>query len=114
VLSALGDEGDSEDESPQDESAGGSGDGDNSEGEGEPEDDDVPDQYNILFLFKDDDGMPYRQTRYIAKFADGSQVQGVTDSEGNTESFNTDEEAQDIDVRLLSQNIDMILGGVNE
>ncbi|RJT19207.1 type VI secretion system tip protein TssI/VgrG, partial [Buttiauxella izardii] len=114
VLSALGDEGDSEDEPPKDESAGGSGDGDSSEGEDEPEDDDEPDQYNIQFLFKDDDGMPYRQTRYIAKFADGSQVEGVTDDEGYTESFNTDEEAQDIDVRLLSQNIDMILGGVNE
>jgi len=111
VLSRLGDGDDSGSEPPEDEDGSG---GDNSGEQDEPKDEDEPDEYNIQFTFKDDDGIPYRQTRYIAKFADGSQVEGVTDNEGNTESFNTDEEAQDIDVRLLSQNIDMILGGVNE
>lgn len=39
--------------------------------------------------------------------------EGITDENGYTENFNTDSK-QTIDVRLLNQNIDMILGGVHE
>jgi len=94
VLSALADE---DDNSPN-----------------EPEDEDESDQYNIQFHFANDDDTPYRHTRYIAKFSDGTQQEGVTDNEGNTKNFNTEDQAQVIEVRLLSQNIDMILGGVHE
>lgn len=46
-------------------------------------------------------------------FSDGTQKEGITDENGYTENFNTDSK-QTIDVRLLNQNIDMILGGVHE
>ncbi|EAN4681798.1 type VI secretion system tip protein VgrG [Salmonella enterica] len=70
-------------------------------------------EYNIQFNFKDDDGVPYANTRYIAFFADGTRKEGVTDENGRTDNFNCDKE-QEIEVRLLHQSIDMIEGGVNE
>ncbi|HAI9588453.1 type VI secretion system Vgr family protein [Escherichia coli] len=70
-------------------------------------------EFNAKFLFTDDDGLPYANTKYIACFSDGTQKEGITDENGYTENFNTDSK-QTIDVRLLSQNIDMILGGVHE
>ncbi|MCI3128766.1 type VI secretion system Vgr family protein [Escherichia coli] len=70
-------------------------------------------ELNAKFLFTDDDGLPYANTKYIACFSDGTQKEGITDENGYTENFNTDSK-QTIDVRLLNQNIDMILGGVHE
>ncbi|MEL9836361.1 type VI secretion system tip protein VgrG [Escherichia coli] len=70
-------------------------------------------EFNAKFLFTDDDGLPYANTKYIACFSDGTQKEGITDDNGYTENFNTDSK-QTIDVRLLNQNIDMILGGVHE
>ncbi|EIE4439661.1 type VI secretion system tip protein VgrG [Escherichia coli] len=70
-------------------------------------------EFNAKFLFTDDDGLPYANTKYIACFSDGTQKGGITDENGYTENFNTDSK-QTIDVRLLNQNIDMILGGVHE
>ncbi len=70
-------------------------------------------EFNAKFLFTDDDGLPYANTKYIACFSDGTQKEGITDENGYTENFNTDSK-QTIDVRLLNQNIDMILGGVYE
>ncbi|HGV5684303.1 TPA: type VI secretion system Vgr family protein [Escherichia coli] len=70
-------------------------------------------EFNAKFLFTDDDGLPYANTKYIACFSDGTQKEGITDENGYTENFNTDSK-QIIDVRLLNQNIDMILGGVHE
>ncbi|EKY9043827.1 type VI secretion system tip protein VgrG [Escherichia coli] len=70
-------------------------------------------EFNAKFLFTDDDGLPYANTKYIACFSDGTQKEGITDENGYTEIFNTDSK-QTIDVRLLNQNIDMILGGVHE
>ncbi|EFH5158105.1 type VI secretion system tip protein VgrG [Escherichia coli] len=70
-------------------------------------------EFNAKFLFTDDDGLPYANTKYIACFSDGTQKEGITDENGYTENFNTDSK-QTIDVRLLNQNIDMILGGVHE
>ncbi|WP_087598151.1 type VI secretion system Vgr family protein [Escherichia coli] len=70
-------------------------------------------EFNAKFLFTDDDGLPYANTKYIACFSDGAQKEGITDENGYTENFNTDSK-QTIDVRLLNQNIDMILGGVHE
>ncbi|HHU9535410.1 TPA: type VI secretion system Vgr family protein [Escherichia coli] len=70
-------------------------------------------EFNAKFLFTDDDGLPYANTKYIAFFSDGTQKEGITDENGYTENFNTDSK-QTIDVRLLNQNIDMILGGVHE
>ncbi|MCX9740944.1 type VI secretion system tip protein VgrG [Escherichia coli] len=67
-------------------------------------------EFNAKFLFTDDDGLPYANTKYIACFSDGTQKEGITDENGYTENFNTDSK-QTIDVRLLNQNIDMILGG---
>ncbi|HFE3609038.1 TPA: type VI secretion system Vgr family protein [Escherichia coli] len=70
-------------------------------------------EFNAKFLFTDDDGLPYANTKYITCFSDGTQKEGITDENGYTENFNTDSK-QTIDVRLLNQNIDMILGGVHE
>ncbi|WP_044060877.1 type VI secretion system Vgr family protein [Escherichia coli] len=70
-------------------------------------------EFNAKFLFTDDDGLPYANTKYIACFSDGTQKEGITDENWYTENFNTDSK-QTIDVRLLNQNIDMILGGVHE
>ncbi|HDT2168980.1 type VI secretion system Vgr family protein [Escherichia coli] len=70
-------------------------------------------EFNAKFLFTDDDGLPYANTKYIACFSDGTQKEGITDENGYTENFNSNSK-QTIDVRLLNQNIDMILGGVNE
>ncbi|MCN8314758.1 type VI secretion system tip protein VgrG [Escherichia coli] len=70
-------------------------------------------EFNAKFLFTDDDGLPYANTKHIACFSDGTQKEGITDENGYTENFNTDSK-QTIDVRLLNQNIDMILGGVHE
>ncbi|HIC1100403.1 TPA: type VI secretion system Vgr family protein [Escherichia coli] len=70
-------------------------------------------EFNAKFLFTDDDGLPYANTKYIACFSDGTQKEGITDENGYTENFNTDSK-QTLDVRLLNQNIDMILGGVHE
>ncbi|MDW6990911.1 type VI secretion system tip protein VgrG [Escherichia coli] len=70
-------------------------------------------EFNAKFLFTDDDGLPYANTKYIACFSDGTQKEGITDENGYTENFNTDSK-QTIDVRLLNQNLDMILGGVHE
>ncbi|EJG2747088.1 type VI secretion system tip protein VgrG [Escherichia coli] len=70
-------------------------------------------EFNAKFLFTDDDGLPYANTKYIACFSDGTQKEDITDENGYTENFNTDSK-QTIDVRLLNQNIDMILGGVHE
>ncbi|EBB7908388.1 type VI secretion system tip protein VgrG [Salmonella enterica] len=55
---------------------------------------------NISFVFQDDDGVPYVNTKYIAYFSDGSQREGQTDEKGNTEVFYTDKK-ENINIRLL-------------
>lgn len=69
--------------------------------------------YNVKGRFTNDKGIPYSHTRYIAYLKDGSRIYGETDHEGKTEIFTTNDE-QVVEIRLLSQNIDMVEGGVNE
>ncbi|WP_457975831.1 bacteriophage T4 gp5 trimerisation domain-containing protein [Enterobacter sp. SA197] len=81
-----------------------------------PDDQEEPDEddnYYRQFHFKNDDGVPYASARYLVRYADGSKSYGITDQEGQTERF-IRECAEIIDVRLLSQNIDMTEGGVDE
>ncbi|KFC83328.1 VgrG family protein [Buttiauxella agrestis ATCC 33320] len=115
VLSRLGDEDDSADESPEDSDEGGGGDsgGDGSGEQDEPKDEDEPDEYKILFNFKDTDGSPYIDIKYIAYFADGAQKEGVTDKEGNTELFIQDDD-NEIEIKLFSPDFDTFWGDENE
>ncbi|HAX2248630.1 TPA: DUF2345 domain-containing protein, partial [Escherichia coli] len=57
-------------------------------------------EYNLQFHFADDYGIPYANTKYIAYFAEGTQKEGVTDDNGNTENFNRDND-QEIKVELI-------------
>ncbi|MFS3823561.1 type VI secretion system tip protein VgrG, partial [Citrobacter freundii] len=47
-------------------------------------------EYNLRFHFTDDDDVPYKNTKYIAKFPDGSTKNGVTDDNGRSETFFSD------------------------
>lgn len=69
-------------------------------------------EFNLQFRFIDDDSNPYRNVKYIARFTDGSERRSITDKNGYAENFNTEDE-QEIDVRLLSQNVDINWGDVN-
>jgi type VI secretion system secreted protein VgrG len=51
-------------------------------------------EYKLQFHFTDDDDVPYANTKYIAYFADSSQINGVTDAEGFTTTFTTDKEEE--------------------
>jgi type VI secretion system secreted protein VgrG len=57
-------------------------------------------EYKLQFHFTDDDDVPYANTKYIAYFADSSQINGVTDAEGFTTTFTTDKE-EEIKIRLI-------------
>ena len=57
------------------------------------------------FLFEDEEGRPYAFKRYMARWKDGYQTFGVTDENGNTEVFITDE-SEDIYVHLLEKGVD--------
>lgn len=57
-------------------------------------------EFNVKFLFTDDDDIPYANTKYIAYFPDGTQKDGVTDEKGQTEVFLSDRE-DEIKVELL-------------
>ena len=48
--------------------------------------------YNLKFLFTDDDGIPYKNTSYIATYPNGSEVKGVTDDNGYSSTFFSNEE----------------------
>ncbi|KFC11590.1 VgrG family protein, partial [Trabulsiella guamensis ATCC 49490] len=95
------------------ENDGGSGDGNDSGEEDKADDEDESGKYNLQFHFTDDNGVPYALTKYTALYSDKTKREDITDEEGFTEVFNTEDE-QDIEVRLLSQNIDMLWGGVYE
>ncbi|MTH48264.1 type VI secretion system Vgr family protein [Intestinirhabdus alba] len=56
--------------------------------------------YHLQFRFTDDDGVPYSSTPYIAYFTDGSQKEGMTDGDGNTENFRRERE-EDIIIHLV-------------
>jgi type VI secretion system secreted protein VgrG len=111
VLNALAGEGDAPVEQPQDNGGGNnSGNGGSSGGKDEPKDEDESDQYKILFNFKDTDGSPYIDIKYIAYFADGTQREGITDKQGNTELFIQDDD-KEIEVKLFSRDFDTFWGG---
>lgn len=57
-------------------------------------------EFSLRFLFSNDDGEPYSNTKYIAHFEDGSQKEGTTDADGYTESFMKDTE-ENIKIDLL-------------
>ncbi|WP_159565019.1 type VI secretion system Vgr family protein [Budvicia diplopodorum] len=56
--------------------------------------------YNLQFHFADDDGVPYANTKYVAYFEDGTEKGGITDENGNTENFQS-EQKYNIRVDLL-------------
>ncbi|SUW65141.1 Uncharacterized protein conserved in bacteria [Buttiauxella agrestis] len=114
VLSRLSDKEDSGSEPPEDEDgSGGSSGGDSSGEQDEQKGEDEPDEYKILFNFKDTDGSPYIDIKYIAYFADGAQKEGVTDKEGNTELFIRDDD-NEIEIKLFSPDFDTFWGDENE
>ncbi|KEQ00703.1 hypothetical protein SASC598J21_014960 [Snodgrassella alvi SCGC AB-598-J21] len=58
---------------------------------------------NLKFHFKDNHQVPYANTAYIAYLPDGSTQQGVTDKDGYTSIFYSDD-PQGIDIHLLIDN----------
>ncbi|WP_316389222.1 DUF2345 domain-containing protein, partial [Enterobacter mori] len=47
----------------------------------------TPPSYNRMFNFKDENGIPYSQTKYYALINDSAESSGITDENGNTEIF---------------------------
>ncbi|WP_313108905.1 type VI secretion system tip protein VgrG [Atlantibacter sp.] len=70
-------------------------------------------EYNVQFLFTDDEGIPYANTKYIATFADGSKSEGVTDENGNTDKFLKSIDGK-IKIKLISEYFDIMSEDVNE
>jgi len=114
VLTSLADDEGDDAGNKKNNSGGDDGAGNRGNSGSDDDSDDDNNKYNVQFHFMDDDGVPYANTRYIASLSDGTKQKGVTDNKGNTKIFNTKDKSQVIDVRLLSQNIDMVLGGVYE
>ncbi|EIC8293379.1 type VI secretion system tip protein VgrG, partial [Salmonella enterica] len=73
----------------------GAGGGDDSGDSGEE-----PEKYILQFHFTDDDEVPYSNTKYVAYFQDGSNKEGITDDEGNTEKFVKNQE-EEINIHML-------------
>ena len=63
------------------------------------------DEYNIRFLFSDDEGLPYSNSKYIAYLPDGTERKGITDENGHTEKF-VNEDAKEIKIKLISEYLD--------
>ncbi|ECI6680387.1 type VI secretion system tip protein VgrG [Salmonella enterica subsp. enterica] len=57
-------------------------------------------EFNAKFIFTDDDDIPYANTKYVAYFPDGTQKEGITDEEGQTEVFLSNSE-DEVKVELL-------------
>lgn len=72
----------------------------------------VKDNYNLRFHFTNDELEPYANTSYIAYLPDGNTFEGITDADGYTRSFFTDE-AQNIDVHLLQETYVSVQGKHN-
>ncbi|MGU9779125.1 type VI secretion system Vgr family protein [Salmonella enterica subsp. enterica serovar 3,10:z10:-] len=66
------------------------------------EGEEAPEKYNLQFHFTDDDGIPYSNTKYIAYFQDGSNKEGITDNEGKTEKFISDEKGE-ISIHIIPE-----------
>ncbi|EBT2212269.1 type VI secretion system tip protein VgrG, partial [Salmonella enterica] len=99
VLEALAD--DDKDDDAGDGEDNGDGGGDDSGDSGGGEDNkDKPEEYILQFHFTDDDEVPYSNTKYVAYFQDGSNKEGITDDEGNTEKFVMNQE-EEINIHML-------------
>ena len=48
--------------------------------------------YNLRYLFTDDEGKPYRNIAYTATYPNGAEVKGITDKEGYSSTFFSSEE----------------------
>ena len=79
----------------------------------EPEEKGKSGEYSIQFHFMDTDGTPYPNMKYIAHFADGTQKEGITDEQGNTELFIRDDD-KEIEVKLINPDFDTCWGEKNE
>uniref|UniRef100_UPI004056E6CE DUF2345 domain-containing protein n=1 Tax=Lelliottia amnigena TaxID=61646 RepID=UPI004056E6CE len=55
--------------------------------------------HNVRYLCTDDNGLPMLNTQYTAFLADGTIVEGMTDSEGYTKLF-TSAQSQDVILNL--------------
>lgn len=55
--------------------------------------------YNLRYLFTDDNGVPYKNTPYTAIYPNGSEIRGMTNEDGFTSTFFSDEE-KDVKVHL--------------
>lgn len=59
---------------------------------------------NLRYCFTDDHGVPYANTGYIAYLHDGIEKQGITDKEGYTEVFYS-QEVERIIIHLFEKNM---------
>ncbi|EJX0634544.1 DUF2345 domain-containing protein, partial [Salmonella enterica] len=50
--------------------------------------------YNTRFIFTDDNNIPYRNTKYIAKLPNGTIKKGITDDEGRSETYFSDSDGE--------------------
>ncbi|MBJ8551398.1 hypothetical protein [Acinetobacter bereziniae] len=55
--------------------------------------------YNLRYLFTDDNGVPYKNTPYTAIYPNGSEIKGMTNEDGFTSTFFSDEE-KDVKIHL--------------
>jgi len=55
--------------------------------------------YNLRYLFTDDEGIPYKNTPYIATYPNGSEIKGITDKDGYSSTFFSSEE-KDVQIHL--------------
>ncbi|BAP35058.1 hypothetical protein AS4_01180 [Acinetobacter guillouiae] len=55
--------------------------------------------YNLRYLFTDDNGIPYKNTPYTAIYPNGSEIQGMTDKDGYSSTFFSNEE-KDVQIHL--------------
>ncbi|ATZ65555.1 hypothetical protein [Acinetobacter bereziniae] len=55
--------------------------------------------YNLRYFFTDDNGVPYKNTPYTAIYPNGSEIRGMTNEDGFTSTFFSDEE-KDVKVHL--------------
>ncbi|EAX6604093.1 type VI secretion system tip protein VgrG, partial [Salmonella enterica] len=105
-LEALKSDDDSKDDTAPDDNnnAGGGNDGGTEEDGGTDSSDENEDseKYYLKFHFTDDDGIPYSNTKYIAYFQDGSNKEGITDNEGKTEKFISDEKGE-ISIHIIPE-----------
>uniref|UniRef100_UPI003F562702 DUF2345 domain-containing protein n=1 Tax=Acinetobacter haemolyticus TaxID=29430 RepID=UPI003F562702 len=55
--------------------------------------------YNLRYLFTDDEGVPYKNTPYIAIYPNGAEIKGMTDDQGYSSTFFSSEE-KDVKIHL--------------